>query len=130
MANFTAAFTAGATLETWTDPATVSAPGRLNPSEGLSHKRYKATVGVQVTITMTQNGVVALLDSGLSGFVFKPWHLETPDGSPPGWSNPAGQSSVQRFTPTQVGHYALGILFWNPTTGAHGGSVIVHIDAK
>src|SRR5574341_2394363 len=92
MANFTAAFTSGAMLEAWTDPATASAPGRLNPSEGLSHKRYKATVGVQVVITTTQNGVVAPLDSGLSGFVFKPWHLETPDGSPPGWSNPAGQS--------------------------------------
>lgn len=81
-------------------------------------------MGVQITITATVGGVSAPMDAGLGGRLFKPWTVESPSNVVAGWSSPAGQSSVQRFTPDRAGHYVLGL------QRAAGGAVLLAIDVK
>lgn len=124
MADFAVAFTSGVTLEPWDDPQSVSPdrPSRINPRPEHIHKRHVGTTGVQVEVTATVDGVAGELDSNLGGELFSSSFLETPTLPPPSLSNPAGQSSIQRFTPGAVGHYTLQLNRSN-----HGG-VILHVD--
>jgi len=59
MADFELKVTSSGTLvvESWTDPATGSAPSRINPAPGLPHMRRRVDVGDVVTLT----AIVALL---------------------------------------------------------------------
>lgn len=106
MADFTARFTAGATVEQWTDPASGGVPTRINPFPEHPHRRHVGAVGVQVEITATVSGVEGEVDANLGGLLFAFHFAELPAFPPPAVSNPAGQSSVQRFTPAAVGHYS------------------------
>jgi len=124
VADFRLALTSGVTLEPWDDPASVSPdrPSRVNPRPEHIHKRHVGTSGVQVAVTATVDGVAGELDANLGGELFSAAFLETPTLPPPALSSPAGQSSIQRFTPGAAGHYTLQIDRPN-----HGG-VIVHVD--
>lgn len=124
MADFRVAFTAGVTLEPWDDPASVSPdrPSRINPRPEHIHKRHVGEVGEQVEVTATVAGVAGPLDATLGGELFDLAFLEAPALPFPTTSSPAGQSSVQRFTPAAVGHYTVQL-----TRPNHGG-VILHVD--
>ncbi len=104
MPDFSAAFTAGATLVAWTDPPDSARPSRLNPIIGHGHQRRVGLVGAQVTITATVGGVVAPLDAALGGRLFAGMFAEVPSLAPV-ITSPAGQSSVLRFTPLKAGHH-------------------------
>jgi hypothetical protein len=130
--DFTAAFTGGTTLSPWTDPARAAgtlspddpgAPSRVNPHIGRPHTMQMATVGVQVEITATVGSSVAPLDAALGGRLFTAWLIESPASGPVPFSTPAGQSSVQQFTPPSAGHYTIGI------ARSGGGTVIMHMEA-
>jgi len=125
MAAFRSAFTAGVTVEAWEDPALGDVPSRINPNPEHGHKRHVGSVGVQITLTATVGGVVAPLDAALGGKLFKVFFAELPAGPPPALSNPVGQSSVQRFTPTVPGHYSLRLAL-DPL----GGSIFHHVDVE
>lgn len=124
MADFRVAFTSGVALEPWDDPASVSPdrPSRINPRPEHIHKRHVGAVGVQVVVTASVGGVAGPLDATLGGELFSGTFLEGPSMPYPPLTSPAGQSSVQRFTPTETGHFTLQINREN-----HGG-IIVHVD--
>ncbi len=122
MADFGAAFSSGVTLEPWDDPPSVSLPSRINPLPERIHKRHVGAVGVQVELTATVGGVAGPLDGALGGELFSLGFLEAPALPFPAVSFPAGQSSVQRFTPGAVGHYTVQLTRLN-----HGG-LILHVD--
>lgn len=124
VADFDLAFSSGVALEPWDDPQSVSPdrPSRLNPQPDHIHKRHVGTVGVQVELTARVGGVDGPLDATLGGELFSPSFLEAPALPFPALSTPAGQSSIQRFTPLETGHYTLLLSRSN-----HGG-IIVHVD--
>lgn len=124
MADFRLEFSAGATLEPWSDPADVLAdlPSRLNARPEHEHTRHVAVSGVQVELKARVGGVLAPVDATLGGVLFAASFLELPSFPPPAFSSPAGQSSVVRFTPVTLGHYTLSI-----AREGHG-AVIVHVD--
>jgi len=125
---------AGVDLREWLDPARpadtlypgdLGAPSRLNPFPGVPHRMRIATVGELVELVAEVLGVIAPLDTSLSGRLFTAWVVERPPTCPPlSFSSPAGQSSVQMFTPPVEGHYTIGV------AREGGGSVLVHIDAE
>jgi hypothetical protein len=119
--DFSATFTAGATLVAWTDPPDALRPSRLNPIVGHGHRRRLGAVGVGVTITATVGGVSAPLDSALGARLLTGMLAEAP-GAPPAITTPAGQSSVQSFTPAVVGHYTFVL------RRDGGGGLILHLD--
>jgi hypothetical protein len=96
---------------------------RLNPLVGHPEKRYAVTVNVECEIRAVVGGVEAPLDSALDGRLFFPGNVEYPQAPPLHFSNSAGQTSVQRFTPRHVGHYLIYI------RRPGGGQVMVHFDA-
>jgi hypothetical protein len=122
MADFRSAIALGVTLEAWEDPASLTRASRLNPQAEHEHKRQVGTVGVQIELRATVAGVEAPLDGALGGRLFSAAFHEAPALPPPTLSNPAGQTSVQRFTPLLTGHYTLQL------TRTDGGAVIHHID--
>lgn len=123
MADFRVEFTDGASVQPWQDIASGSRPGRLNPRPEHQHRRHVGTIDVEVEVSARVGGVLAPLDAALGGELFTALFVETP-GVPPALTSPGGQSSVQRFTPLQPGHYTLRLV-----REAHG-SVIVHIDIE
>lgn len=123
MSDFTATFTAGTTVSQWLDPASVGTPSRLNSFSEHPHLRYRATVGVQVEVTATVLSVAGEIDANLGGRLFSFFFVELPSSAVPAITSPAGQSSVQRFTPTAAGHFTLKLK--RPS----GGAVILHVDA-
>ena len=122
MPDFRIAFS-GAPLAAWTDPATSTAPSRINPAPNRQHLRRRATVGVQVSLSAVVAGVTGPLDAALGGRLFFGWFIEYPTAGVPPVSVPAGQSSVRRFTPTLAGHYTYCL------RRADGGGLILHVDA-
>lgn len=122
MADFEPRFTAGATLEPWTDPLVGTRPSRLNPAANRPHQRRRVVSGALVSVSARVGGVTAPLDAALGGRLFVAWFVEYPSVSPPALSSPAGQSSLQRFTPTTAGHYTLVL------RRAGGGGVLLHFD--
>jgi hypothetical protein len=126
MADFTARFTSGATLVPWNDPPTSSLPSRLNPTTGIPHRRYLATVGTPVTFKATPDstGVEGEIDANLGGRLFSVDMIEFPfTGKPPNTFT-GGITSVQTFTPSGVGHHTIQMI------REDGGSQILHIDAQ
>jgi hypothetical protein len=123
MADFTAAFTAGTAIAEWLDPPSGGTPTRTNPFAEHPHLRRVAALGDEIEVTATVGGVAGELDSNLDGRLFFVLFIEWP-GPLPALSNPAGQSSVQRFTPTAVGHYSFKL------ERVDGGSVIMHVDVQ
>ena len=120
MPDFDARFSAGVTLTIWDDHA--ASVSRLNPKPTHPHKYQRATVGTEVEVRMTFEGVEAPMDADLAG-LFSSDFAETPAATPP-ISSPAGQSSVQRFTPNAVGHY-----LW-VMRHEGGGAIGLHLDAE
>lgn len=124
MATFTAAFTAGTSLEEWIDPSSGGKPSRLNALPEHPHLRRVGTTGTQITVTATVGGVAGPLDATLGGLLFSASLAEYPLGPPPALSNPAGQSSVQTFTPNAAGHYCLVI------RRSSNGGIFLHVDVQ
>jgi len=124
MPDFTAAYSSGVTLEQWTDPPLGNVPTRINPSAAYPHRRHVGSTGVQVELTATVGGVVGEVDANLGGRLFIGDFAEAPEFPFPPITNPAGQSSVQRFTPQAVGHYTFIL------RRTDGGGVFVHVDVE
>jgi len=122
MPDFTADFTGGASVVVWQDPALGSQPSRINPSPEHPHRRHVGSTGVQVEITATVLGVVGEVDANLGGRLFIGELAESASAPKPAVSSPAGQSSVQRFTPTAPGHYTFVL------RRESGGGIFHHID--
>ncbi|MHB9005064.1 MAG: hypothetical protein ACYC6C_13590 [Coriobacteriia bacterium] len=132
--DFVLAVTAGASVSTWQDPANPGvAASRLHSRAGHPELRHVGTVGTQIEITATVAGVAAPMDAALGGRLFQAWRIENPAWpgtgfySPItpyvfGFTSPAGQSSVQRFTPRVEGHYTVGV------RRQDGGSMLLHFD--
>lgn len=127
MADFDADFSAGTTIEVWTDPASGGVPTRLNAFTEHPHRRHVCEVGTQLTVTAVVGGVSAPLDAALGGRLFRLYHVERPDGTvvAPAISNPAGQSSVQRVTPDRAGHWTFRMKRYDA-----GGAIFLHVDAR
>ena len=106
----------------WVDPANGSRPGRLNPRAEHQHRRHEGDLGVQVEVSARVAGVLAPLDAALGGELFTAFFAEAPVFPAPALTSPAGQSSVQRFTPIVAGHYTLRLV-----REGHG-SLFVHVD--
>lgn len=132
MADFSADFSAGTTLEQWTDPALATSPftpTRINVFTETPHRYRKGVTGSPITITATVpafDGVAGEVDANLGGRLFALHFAEIPQLPPPSVSNPGGQSSVQTFTPRQAGHYTVRM----ERSGATGGSVFLHVDVE
>jgi hypothetical protein len=123
MASFEATFTDGATIAPWNDPASGGVPTRLNAFGEHPHLRFTAVAGVEVEVSASIAGVVGPLDATLGGLLFAMTFAEIPVALPPAITSPAGQSSVQRFTPPEAGHYTVKL------KRPQNGSVFLHIDA-
>ncbi len=127
MADFRLAFDTGVTFETWQDPPESSPrelPSRLNPNTEHPHTRAVGTTGVAVQFLAVVNGVDAPLDTDLGGELFSAIVVEAP-GSPPHCTGSVGQTSQQRFTPTEAGHHTV----FMTRQGAHGG-IYAHVDVR
>lgn len=128
MPNFDARFSSGISVVPWDDPASGTRPSRLNPVDGHPFIREVCTVGVEVEVQARISGLGwAPLDSAF--FPAQPKFddlefMEYPGPARPVATSPAGQSSVQRFTPDTAGHYTLR--FSRP----QGGAIRMHIDAQ
>jgi hypothetical protein len=123
MADFSAAITAGVTLEPWDDPESTSPdrPSRINPRPEHIHKRWVGQVGVQITVVAKIGGSV-VLDATLGGKLFSGSFHEAPSLPFPLFSPLPTLSCIQHFTPNAVGHYTFQI-----ARPDHGG-VILHVD--
>ena len=123
MPDFTARFAVGTSIKDWLDPATETKPSRINSRPGYPQKRVVGTVGVEVEIRMTIATADAPLDSnklvGGRNFV-----ATMVDGQTHSIQGVAGQSSVQKFTPTAAGHYHIRI------RRPQGGAVHLHLDVE
>lgn len=108
----------------WTDPAVGEKPSRVNFREAVPQRYLVGHVNTEIELSAVVDGVVGPLDPALSGRLFKTWFVEAP--GLPIWMTKAAsdQSSVQRFTPKNAGHYTIG--FERPD----GGIVHVHIDVE
>ena len=113
----------GTTVSTWLDPPTISKPTRLNAFSEHPHRRAIATVGVEVEVTATVAGVEGEVDANLGGRLFSFFFAELPSLLVPSITSPAGQSSVQRFTPIAAGHHTLKL------KRPEGGAILLHVDA-
>jgi len=122
MADFTVIAASGLSVDDWLDPASGSAPSRLNSRPGYPQKRYVGTVGVPVVLQAVVDGVVAPLDAALGGRLFVAFVVEAPVLPFTGIVSPLGQSSVQIVTAYVRGHYTIGI------RRPDGGIEHVHMD--
>lgn len=123
MPDFGARFTAGTTLEPWSDPPLGARPSRVNGFLEQPQRYQHGVVGNQVTLTASVGGVAGPLDAALGGRLFLGWFAECP-GTRPTVATPAGQSSVRRFTPVDPGHYTYVL------RRQGGGGVILHLDVE
>lgn len=117
----------GMQVRPWLDPATLTAPCRLNPKPGRNERRIVATAGTPFIITTIVDGTTARPDDELGGRLFSVFCAEKPSPAyTPNFTNPAGQSSVQSWTPSASypGHYLLYI------RRPQGGSWCMHIDVE
>lgn len=124
MTTFEVAFTSGVSLQEWDDPVSGSKPSRLNALDLYPFKRRVGTTGSPITVTATSGGVSGPLDATLGGLLFTAAMAESPESPPPAFSNPAGQSSVQTFTPGAAGHYCFVI------RREDNGGVFLHVDVQ
>ncbi len=122
MANFAAKYTSGTTIGVWEDPALGDKPTRINPAPGHPHRRDLGSLSTQVEITASVGGVLGEVDANLGGELFIVAFAEAPVAPFPPFSSPAGQSSVQRFTPEVAGHYTIILRREN------GGGEYFHLD--
>lgn len=123
MPDFSVRFTAGTTLERWTDPALGEKPSRINALPELPLKRRQALTGDPVQISAVVDGVVGPLDAALDGRTFLGWFSEYPGTHAPPVTSPPGQSSVRSFTPAAPGHYTYVF------RREGGGGIVLHVDA-
>lgn len=134
MADFQLEPTAGTAVESFADderppgtdgPDDKGAPSRLSPASGHPNMHLVGTVGVQVQFTARVGGVLGEVDANLGGRLFTGHLAERPTGgAPPLLSSPAGQTSVQRFTPTKLGHYLVVV------TREGGGRISAHVSVE
>lgn len=122
MADFRAQFTAGVTVQPWTDPPLGARPSRLNARAEQSHTRHVGASATQVEVSAIVGGVLAPLDAALGGRLFTAFFAESAVFPQPVLSSPGGQSSVQRFTAFTPGHYTLRLV------REDGGSIFLHVD--
>jgi hypothetical protein len=119
--DFRATFTSGTVLALWTDPPDGGhRPSRQNASLARGHLRQLGTVGTEVELTATVDGVAGPGD-GDGPPSFLGMFAEYVGARPP-ITSPAGQSSVMRFTPASAGHYCL--VFRRDG----GGALFLHLD--
>lgn len=125
MANFSVAFTAGATLALWNDPAAPGQgkPSRINPYAQRPHRRRVGEVGTELELTATVDGEEGPDDATLGDATFISWLVEFPGPTRPNLSHPTGVSSVSRFTPAVAGHYTIVV-----RRKLGGGGVFLHVD--
>lgn len=123
MPDFSARFTAGVSLETWDDPATVSPvrPSRINPAPQRSARYWLGTVGTEIEVMATVNGIEGEHDYNLGARTFISWFAECPSPRPP-IRNPLDNSGTCRFTPRVPGHYTLVL------RRKQGGGIFLHVD--
>ena len=126
MPNFTARVTNGAAAVPWVDPATGSAPSRLNPLAAHLPRYLKATPGVSVVVSAKVGGVEGPLDAALGGELFQAWLAEWSGPWAPVVTQPGGQTSVVTVAlgAMHVGHFMLVLRREN------GGAVVIHFDAE
>lgn len=124
MPDFDLQITAGAAATgTWTDPVDGDLQSRVNFKENAPQRYFVGTVGTEIEISAIVDGTTGPADGALGGRLFTTWFVECP--SPPRvLTHDASESSVQRFTPDQEGHYTVG--FERPD----GGIMHVHIDVE
>jgi len=135
--DFSVSVTAGTTVQTWMDPARpagtlgtgdLGASSRLNSIVSHPELRYVGVIGTAIFLRAKVAGVVGPYDGALGGRLFTAWRVENPpwpgEASPYvfGFTSPAGQSSVQSFTPEVEGHYTIGF------KRTAGGIFILHFD--
>ena len=132
MPDFDAKYTSGIAVANWEDPEDPpaglykGAPSRLNAGP-IKHLQFRASLTVLVEVSMIVAGVLGETDANLGGRLFSAWWIEEPYTAQvlalPAFSNPAGQSSVQRFVPTSAGHHVFGV------RRDTGGALIFHVEA-
>jgi hypothetical protein len=123
MPDFSARFTAGVSLETWEDPATVSPvrPSRINPAPQRALRYWLGAVDTPIEVAATVDGVEGAVDASLDGRTFISWFAECPSPRPP-IAHPPDTSSLCTFTPRQPGHYTLVL------RRRQGGGILLHVD--
>lgn len=120
MADFSVRIASGGTPATWTDPATGSAPSRLNPFAAHPHRSINMLPGSALQLRVTLAGVDGPLDAVLVGKLFLWSWADRPSVS---YLIPTvtvvGQTSVLDFAAGtftgKPGHYA--ILCWREGSG-------------
>jgi hypothetical protein len=117
MPNFTARITAGTTVTQWND-------SRTNPLVGHPPRYQKAAIGIEIALKATVFGVEGPADGALGGNLFSTDFIEYPTAALPVMTPDATHTSIQRFTPTTLGHYL--VLFRR----ANGGGIGFHFDVE
>lgn len=125
MPNFQLKLASGASVQQWDDPATGSAPSRVNDRPGIAELVFVGAAEDTIIFHAIVGGVEAPLDAALGGKLFTSWVAESPDGLPQfiATAGVAGQSSVQSFTPLVEGHYLFVV------RREDGGTIAFHVDA-
>jgi hypothetical protein len=107
------------TAPAWSDPATPSAPSRLNPRATYPH-RYLRIAGDGLAVFEAQvGGVWGPLDAALGGRLFLASWVQWSGDWPAPIVQPAGHSAraeVMISTVHNAGYHQ--ILFWRPSGGA------------
>lgn len=109
MPNFTARLFSGGTVTVWSDPATATAPSRLNPNPARLHTYLRVAPSTSISVRATVGGVEGPLDGALGGKLFTAWWAHWSGPFPPAIVQPAGQTSVANVTfgATHLGHFIL-----------------------
>lgn len=126
MPDFTARIFSGATNVVWSDPATASAPSRLNTYPHRQPKYAKVAQGGTVVIKATVGGVEGPADAALGGRLFTSWWPEWSGPYPPAIVHTAGSSSIVTvtFASAHLGHFLLLLV------RDDGGKVGIHLDVE
>jgi hypothetical protein len=117
MPNFTARISDGTVATAWQDP-------RTNPLPGHPPRYHKAEMGTEVVIKATVGGVEGPADGALGGDLFETDFVEYPTSSSPVMTPDATHTSIQRYTPTTLGHYFVLLRRLN------GGAIGFHFDVE
>lgn len=115
--NFTATITSGTVATQWKD-------SRTNPIVGHPPRYRKAAVGVEIVLKATVGGIEGPADGTLGGNLFTVDFIEYPTAALPLMTADATHTSIQRFTPTDLGHYF--VLFRRQ----NGGGIGFHFDVE